>query len=75
MKFFIIPFRAGHKPRKRLQLIAEFAQHDFKFGQQITCSIGVAEALNEDSESLVKRADIALYNAKANGRDRVELAD
>jgi diguanylate cyclase (GGDEF)-like protein len=40
---------------------------------QITCSIGVSEAALTDStiESIVHRADAALYEAKRQGRDRV----
>ena len=44
---------------------------------QVTVSLGVAER-TEDTESLqdmLHRADMALYDAKANGRDRVEAAD
>jgi diguanylate cyclase (GGDEF)-like protein len=47
-------------------------------GQQIaaTVSIGVAcGSANASIEMLIARADAALYRAKANGRDRVELAD
>jgi diguanylate cyclase (GGDEF)-like protein len=41
----------------------------------ITCSFGVAQYAQGDSaESLIARADHALYQAKANGRNRVELA-
>ncbi len=40
---------------------------------QVTVSIGVAELSSEDEsiEQLISRADIKLYEAKANGRDRV----
>ncbi len=42
----------------------------------ITVSIGVASILDgEKWESLIKRADEALYLAKKNGRNRIELAD
>lgn len=42
----------------------------------ITLSIGVAEAGGEDTdESLLKRADAALYRAKAAGRNGVSIAD
>jgi diguanylate cyclase (GGDEF)-like protein len=41
----------------------------------ITCSFGVAEFKQyETLDSLIKRADNALYTAKANGRDRVVKA-
>lgn len=43
---------------------------------QFTISLGVAECTAEDSglNALVRRADTALYAAKQNGRNRVELA-
>ena len=43
---------------------------------KVTVSIGVAEWCDADSvDSLVDRADAALYRAKAAGRNRVEVAD
>ncbi len=40
----------------------------------ITISIGISEyKQNDDIDSLIKRADEALYIAKDNGRNRVEL--
>jgi diguanylate cyclase len=42
---------------------------------QVTLSIGVAVAeAGESLESLMQRADAALYAAKQNGRNRVEVA-
>ncbi|OYV28152.1 MAG: hypothetical protein B7Z82_03400, partial [Halothiobacillus sp. 20-54-6] len=42
---------------------------------KITLSCGVAEfAPNETSEEVLARADEALYRAKANGRNRTEMA-
>ncbi len=42
----------------------------------MTLSIGVAEAAENDTdETLLKRADAALYRAKAAGRNGVSVAD
>ncbi|TCV89662.1 sensor domain-containing diguanylate cyclase [Sulfurirhabdus autotrophica] len=42
---------------------------------RVTCSFGVAEFAEADAiKDLVRRADMALYKAKANGRNRVEVA-
>ena len=45
-------------------------------GQSITVSIGVVKLLesDEDFESLLNRADSALYAAKESGRNRIHLA-
>ncbi len=41
----------------------------------VTVSVGVAHLTPEDTmESLIKRADVALYDAKANGRNQVNIA-
>ena len=43
-------------------------------GLRVTCSFGVAEwHRGEDLNEGIKRADEAMYRAKQNGRDRVEL--
>ena len=43
---------------------------------QVTISVGIAEYMAGDADlaSLLRRADMALYRAKANGRNQVELA-
>ncbi|NGN42010.1 GGDEF domain-containing protein [Mesorhizobium sp. CGMCC 1.15528] len=61
-------------------LRASFTQHRIKglpaHAEKVTASFGVASrATNEDFESLMRRADQALYRAKNNGRDSVKLAD
>jgi diguanylate cyclase (GGDEF)-like protein len=51
----------------------EIEAFDFSPVGYITCSFGVAAFEKEDtSDSFMKRADIALYRAKAAGRNRVE---
>ena len=48
--------------------------HIFKDDLKVTCSLGVAEFSGDDTqESVMKRADDALYIAKKNGRNRVEI--
>ena len=42
-------------------------------GLKITASFGVAERRGDPLESVLKRADEALYRAKKQGRNRVEV--
>jgi diguanylate cyclase (GGDEF)-like protein len=57
------------------KLRQRIAAHDFGVVGRRTASFGVAQlAAGEDVASLVARADVALYRAKAAGRDRVETA-
>jgi len=63
----------AHAVAERIR--AAIAAHDFG-GQTITASLGVAgwtEAGVTDPERLVERADVALYRAKAAGKNRVEI--
>jgi diguanylate cyclase (GGDEF)-like protein len=49
--------------------------HPFSIVNALTCSFGVALFHAEENEdSFVRRADEALYEAKKNGRNRVEVA-
>lgn len=41
---------------------------------EVTCSIGVAEALCDEVENIIDLADSAMYAAKRTGRNRVEAA-
>ena len=51
------------------------AQTEFETVGRITCSFGAAEcAVGDTPDSLIARVDNALYRAKLNGRNRVELA-
>ena len=47
-------------------------KHYFEHIEKLTCSIGATLYMdNESIEDTIKRADIALYDAKKNGRNQV----
>jgi len=48
-------------------------RHIWVHGEELTCSAGVAEMGEERVTETIARADEALYAAKQNGRDRVEV--
>jgi diguanylate cyclase (GGDEF)-like protein len=53
----------------------EIEHYDFKITEKVTVSFGVAQFRKYDSEkTFIKRVDDALYRAKANGRNRVEVS-
>ncbi len=53
----------------------EIASFSFPVVGSVTCSFGVAEyQQGESAEKLMKRADIALYRSKKEGKNRVTLA-
>ncbi len=50
--------------------------NDFGCRQTVTCSFGITQCTDRDTfESFTNRADIAMYRAKAEGRNRVEVVD
>jgi len=50
------------------------SSHNFKGCGNITCSFGVASYSHGDNvDSFVQKADIALYNAKESGRNKVQI--
>lgn len=58
------------------RLRIEIEQYSFAHGSKVTCSFGVAEISDSDNaDSFLNKADIALYRAKDNGRNRVEVFD
>jgi diguanylate cyclase (GGDEF)-like protein len=76
-EFAIIVPHAGSNEAAEVAraLGAAIAAHIFDGVERITCSFGVAEYEPGDTaETLVARADKALYSAKVNGRNRVEIA-
>lgn len=68
-------------PRDEALAVAEklrvaVAAHDFGLGRTVTVSIGVAQWCGEtDPVDVVSRADVALYRAKAEGRNGVRVHD
>jgi diguanylate cyclase (GGDEF)-like protein len=74
---FLLVFRStpGLEARTIAERLRErIADAHWPVSLRITCSFGVAEwHQGEDLERGVKRADEAMYRAKQNGRDRVEL--
>lgn len=63
---------ATAKLAERLRQVVSRLRFDENPKVQITCSFGVAEVRSSDGpESLLKRADAALFEAKRLGRDRV----
>jgi two-component system cell cycle response regulator len=69
----------AHKVAERLcRYVAEdaFVVNGGDLALPITCSVGVASwRAGESGESILKRADEALYTAKREGRDRVTIAE
>lgn len=48
--------------------------HNFSETRKVTCSFGLAEYLSEDIETFLKRVDIALYQSKESGRNKITTA-
>jgi len=74
---FLLVFRGtpGVKGRAIAERLRErIAGADWPAGLAVTCSFGVAEwHRGEDLNEGIKRADEAMYRAKQQGRDRVEI--
>jgi len=74
----LLPGANLHKAVEIAEKIRKIIENTFiktkNINIKITVSIGVSEVKKEDKnlEEVVKRADIALYMAKKDGRNRVE---
>jgi diguanylate cyclase (GGDEF)-like protein len=76
-EFCLITFSANGSSLETMadKLRQAIAQHPFPKAGRLTISIGVARFKPEDTyDSLFKRADNALYQAKQTGRNKVVLA-
>lgn len=74
-EFLLICPETGHQGAIRLaEAIRQTIEaHNFEAVGKLTCSIGVSTFTEGDCpETLLSRADKALYRAKSNGRNRVE---
>jgi diguanylate cyclase (GGDEF)-like protein len=64
----------AYKLAKRLR--KEVEQFPFPYIKTLTCSFGVTQfSTGDSSASILKKADEALYRAKAKGRNRVDLIE
>jgi len=60
---------------KKIRLLTESSQELYTLlNKPVTISSGVTEVKDEDTQdSVITRADTAMYNAKQNGKNRVEF--
>lgn len=72
----LVPNRDAEDTQKFAEKLRRSVEaHSFPTVGSVTCSFGVAEYQHQESiEAFFKRVDTALYQAKENGRNRVELA-
>jgi len=71
----ILPNTSLDNAKKVAQhLRQKIEEHTFKDGLKVTCSFGISEFKVDDTKkTVIRRADKALYRAKENGRNKVEV--
>ena len=77
-EFMILSPHIGLDETEQLaQKLRELVEgHHFGCRQAITCSFGITQCTDQDTfESFTNRADMAMYRAKAEGRNRVNVID
>ncbi len=63
-----------HAQNMSEKIRAKIEQYKFKKIKTMTCSFGITQFYNKDTkESFIKRVDEVLYDAKHNGRNRIEI--
>ena len=68
------PLKNSFQTMDKLRKTIETTTLSTKLDKHITCSFGLTQCEENDTiTSLLKRVDIALYNAKNNGRNTVEI--
>ncbi len=75
-EFMIIATNTGQDNARILaeNLRLMIGQHHIQGVGRVTCSFGVTQFTNDTEDQFTQRVDRALYQAKALGRDRVEIA-
>lgn len=72
--FINTPIKSVHEIAQRIRKTVD--EHTFKSVNHITVSIGVVSYKhNEESKDILRRVDIALYEAKNSGRNRVCISE
>jgi len=75
-EFLLLTVEADEIVAKKVseKINSVLSQTEFKPVEAITVSIGITQVVEGDTnESIVKRSDQALYQAKNNGRNRIEI--
>ena len=67
--------KIAERLREKIENMVVNLDHDHRFSFTVSIGAAILESCETDLMALIKQADIALYQAKANGRNRVEYYD